>query len=770
MEVEVEDDDVAVITSAPRRLDAALGEEAASSAEAHAGATATSVGKRPVSPLVQGDMPDAKQGRSGTSSDFEYLRLAEVLEEVIQTKSRLKIVELLSNLYCAILDETRDEVTHVGNPDTLIAAVYLTTNSIAPAYEGVELGVGGHVVSQAVADATGRSRALIKQDHDVVGDLGDVAYKARIGIRTLAKPKPLTIAGVYRTLRDMAELKGAGSMQRKRDIIHKMIVSCRGVETRFLVRTLIRNLRIGAVTRTIQVALAHAIVRHKGLDVDPAAASSAIKDCYAQHPCWDSLIPPLVRGGLAAMQAQCKITPGVPISPMLGKITRDLNDVLDAFRGLAFQADFKYDGVRAQIHASRIDDEDGGDKGSYKVKLFSRHLEDMTTRYPDVIELLVQSLGLARANWGQAVSSCILDAEVVAVDVKSGTLLPFQALMGRARKDVKSDEVTVTVQVFVFDMMELNGMSLLEHSFERRVALMSTHLHPIPDRFGLAASESFVPVYEDGSHNVDDLRAFLHKAFSSRCEGLMIKALSPRPSDASKAEEKSKTPEGDVVKREPLKRGEVLFTYQPSVRCQSWLKVKKDYVEGLSDSLDLVVIGAWWGIGRKAGWFSPFLLAAYDPETEQLASVCKVMSGFTDAFYKEMTEFYQSEDRIIPNKKNYYLVDDNMRPDVWFNPIHVWEIKGADFTVSPVHKAAVGCVEERPECGISLRFPRFIRPREDKSIEDATTTQQIADMYHMQFRDGKPPVAAAEESGDEGDENLSSADEGEEGKVLHEDM
>merc|ERR1711871_1692413 len=170
-----------------------------------------------------------------------------------------------------------------------------------------------------------------------------------------------------------------------------------------------------------------------------------------------------------------------------------------------------------------------------------------------------------------------------------------------------------------------------------------------------------------------------------------------------------------------------------SKRSDSWVKVKKDYLEGCGDSLDLVPIAAWWGNGRKTGWLSPYLMACIDSETGEYQSVCKVMSGFSDKFYKESLAFYTepNQNRLLHNtakKKNGANnqnlsnpnsnvncpldISTSLTPDVWLVPSEVWEIKGADMTVSPVHHAALGlCHEDR---GISLRFPRFVRKRPDK--------------------------------------------------------
>ena len=162
------------------------------------------------------------------------------------------------------------------------------------------------------------------------------------------------------------------------------------------------------------------------------------------------------------------------------------------------------------------------------------------------------------------------------------------------------------------------------------------------------------------------------------------------------------------------------------------MKLKRDYVATKRDTLDLVPIGAWYGNGRKAGWFSPWLMACYDPETECYQSVCRVMSGLTDEFYKRKTEEY-SHTHLLDGKPMYYETNESC--SVWFNASEVWEICGADLTLSQVHKAATGMVNGTEEDrGISLRFPRFLRERLDKSTDDATCSEQIRSLFVAQTR------------------------------------
>ncbi|KAG0168914.1 hypothetical protein DFQ30_004170 [Apophysomyces sp. BC1015] len=257
----------------------------------------------------------------------------------------------------------------------------------------------------------------------------------------------------------------------------------------------------------------------------------------------------------------------------------------------------------------------------------------------------------------------------------------------------------------------------LESLRERRIRLKE-HFTPLRTKFDFVATMDASG--EDIFH--EKVQEFFRHSICHGSEGIMVKVLD----------------HPGVILQDQSQRGKpkrhLLATYEPDKRVENWLKVKKDYVEGISDTLDLIPIGAWYGNGRKVNWYSPILMACYNPENETLESVCKCMSGFSDKFYEEMKEFYSVENnRILSSPRQDYVTD--LQPDVWFDACQVWEIKGADVTISPVHKGAIGLIDESK--GLSLRFPRFLKIRDDKALEDATSSDMLASLYLQQQQQPK---------------------------------
>jgi DNA ligase 1 len=375
---------------------------------------------------------------------------------------------------------------------------------------------------------------------------------------------------------------------------------------------------------------------------------------------------------------------------MLAKPTKSVQEVLKRLNGLKFTCEYKYDGERAQIHMLP--------NGTTKV--FSRNLLDTSEKYPEVPIYVKEACGLtgdttntAQSN-SKPVSSFVLDAEVVAWNTKTEQFVPFQILSTRKKTEESAETAKVQVIVQAFDLMYINGKSLIHRPLSERRSLLHEYFHPVSSKFQFA---QYIDHIENGDTIV--LEEFLENAVKAQCEGLMVKTL------------------------------DVNAIYEPSRRSLNWLKLKKDYLDGLGDSFDLVPLGAYHGRGKRTGVYGAYLLACYDPETEEYQSVCKIGTGFSDEDLRTLSEDLNKH--ILSTKSNQYKVSDQLECDVWFEAVQVWEIKAADLSKSSTHRGAENKTGEVGR-GIGLRFPRFERVRPDKRPDMATTSDQILDMYYQQ--------------------------------------
>ena len=580
---------------------------------------------------------------------------------------------------------------------------------------------------------------------------------------TLRKPKPLSIKGVFQSLVKVANSKGTGSQEFKQRIVERLLQDAQGAEeSRYLVRTLCQHLRIGAVKTTMLIALSRAFLLSRPsyatfpitpqsdlikLKKDTLAeiyskGEELVKACFARRPNYNDLVPCLLDVGISdELLVRCGLAFHIPLRPMLGSITRDLSEMLTKLQGRDFSCEYKYDGQRAQVHCD--------DKG--KVSIFSRHLEVMTDKYPDLVSLVPTIRG-------EGVSSFILEGEVVAVDRESGDLKAFQTLTNRARKDVDIGSIKVDVCLFAFDLMYLNGEELLGRPFRERRELLRSLFVELPNQF------TWVKNIDATSTDSEAVLEFFKGATDIKCEGIMVKVLDnvlgSLPSQGTeeqisaittaktskKNRGKAKTIEGVDEKERGTRRKALLATYEPDKRLDSWLKVKKDYNTS-ADTIDLIPIGGWHGQGRKAKWWSPILLAVRNPESGSLEAVTKCISGFTDKFYQANKDRYEEGGDNVIDRPSY--VEYNGHPDVWFEPQEVWEMAFADITRSPTYLAALGLVDD--ERGLSMRFPRFLKTREDKSIEEASTSDFLAELYRKQERRVKPEDRLEDADEDLGD-------------------
>ncbi|KAL4706161.1 hypothetical protein ACJJTC_013626 [Scirpophaga incertulas] len=620
-----------------------------------------------------------------------YLALARTFQTIEGTSSRKCTAETLANYFRSVM---------VLTPEDLLPSVYMCLNQLAPRLSRIGAGHSRDIPDEGSGASTGMSVGQVRANARRVGDLGVAANNARRTQRCMRPPTPLRVRQVFESLREIARMSGQASVSKKISKIQTLFTACRGCEAKFLIRSLEGKLRIGLAEQTMLHSLAIAatvtppgpgpVVYNaiKGLSADDIKDLTEknvliLKSAYCECPNYEQVVSALLKYGLPELRVHCKLTPGVPLKPMLAHPGKSVSEALNRFENEKFTCEWKYDGERGQIHVPA--NEEGG-ANLAKAAIFSRNQEDNTSKFPDVLARLPKLLK-------ESVTSCILDCEVVAYDPENKHILSFQILSTRKRKDAALDGGGVAVCVFIFDLLYLNGEPLVRKSLEERRALLLEHFNTSPGEWEFANSKD--------CNELEEIQEFIDDAVRGNCEGLMVKALQgPRS------------------------------YYDIARRSRNWLKLKKDYLEGGGDSVDVVVIGAYEGKGRRAGLYGGFLLACFDKQTDEYQTLCKLGTGFSDDELRRAT--IALKQHIIPQPKHYYRYDISHRPDVWLAPVQVWEVRAADISLSPTHRAAIGLAAS--DRGLSLRFPRFVRVRDDKTPENATSANQIFHMFLDQDR------------------------------------
>ncbi len=360
-----------------------------------------------------------------------------------------------------------------------------------------------------------------------------------------------------------------------------------------------------------------------------------------------------------------------PIRPMLADRVKSEKEAVEKMPDV-FAAEYKLDGERVQIH-----------KHANKIILFSRRLENITQYYPDIVENIGKSLN---------VNEGIFEAEIVPINENTGEFLPFQELMHRRRKYKLEQAVSqYPITVNFFDVLYFDKKNCLDSPYSERRKILEQSV----DENKLA---KLVPVLF--AKNKNDVQDFLENSINAGCEGLMLKTLTA--------------------------------PYRAGTRGSNWLKLKREYRNELGDSLDLVVIGAYFGRGRRTGLYGTLLLGTYNPEEDNFPSICKVGTGFTD---ESLDQLFQILSNKVTIKKNSRIVSE-MEADVWFEPELVLEIVASEITLSPIHKTGLGLI--RKDTGFALRFPKFTgKIRYEKAIEDASTDEEVLTLYKGQSKISK---------------------------------
>ena len=599
--------------------------------------------------------------------------------------SKDAVKELLSNLFVNIINNYSEDVPKI---------YYFLSSKVGPEYISPEFGIGEGILEKIVGKVIGISDKQIKERLIETGDLGTVASEGKKNVKTMdafsnfikvGPQKKLTVAQIMNVYKNVAIKKGKSSQDEKIKLLSDLMFKADKDEIKFLVRSLQKSLKIGASFKTILGAFSRAItkiLKNKSDEKEIYRILLASKNQLSDEDIFFGHIIELIQKNASSNFADlidlCHIRCGIPVNPQLARPTTGIKVIFERFADTPFTCEYKYDGFRGQIHYN-----------NKKTQIFSRNLEDMTETYPDIVEFINNFIKESAEKNNKQLNSFILDCEMVAYDKKNNKILPFQQLTTRSRKNVDLASITIHVCMFCFDILLLNDEILINKTLrERRKYLYDT--------FTESQYIQFAKHLDSGDEQ--EMESFMNESISSGCEGLIIKAID--------------------------KNSE----YMPGQRNFNWLKLKKDYLDtSLGDSIDLVIIGASYGKGKRKGLYGSFLLACYNDDNETYETVTMTGGGLKDT---ELEQLYNKlKEIILPQTPSNYKLG-KAEPEVIFDAKIVIEVKTADLSMSPIYTAGFDLTPDHK--GVSLRFPRFQRIRDDKKPFEACTSEEIVKLYNSQ--------------------------------------
>jgi len=550
---------------------------------------------------------------------MDYSRLVQVYEELSATSKLLEKRDIISNFLRRVDDKN------------LVNAVNLLQGRTFSECDPRKLGVGTQLVIKSLVNASGNSSEDVNKQWAKLGDLGKVAEKIMSERKQSALASgSLTINGIVSRNRKLAEIEGSGAVSKKMNIISELISSTSPVGAKYLVRLLLEDLRTGAGVGVIRDAIAETfeldkskIQRGYDLTTDLAQVAFIAKTEGGE--------------GLASL----KIKPGNPVKVMLFQKSETFDSAFTKV-GTPAAIEYKYDGFRLQIHRS-----------GKTIRLFTRNLEDVTAQFPDIVEFVKRDINS---------TSFVIDCEAIGYDSKTKEWKPFQEISQRIKRKYNVEEMVkeVPIMILAFDVLYLDGKSLLESTFKERRSKLKSAIKR--EKLAVDLSKSIV------TSDLDEAQKFYEDALVDGAEGVMVKNL-----------------EG---------------IYKPGSRVGFGLKIKP-----VMESLDLAVVGAEWGTGKRANWLSSFTLACRDGDN--FVEIGKMGTGLKEKD-EEGLSFNQLTKLLQPN-----ILHESGR-EVKIKPSVILEIEYEEIQKSPTYSS-----------GFALRFPRALRLRDDLSLSDVDDLTKI---------------------------------------------
>lgn len=542
--------------------------------------------------------------------------LTDVFQKLEKTSSRLEMTDIVAKFLAKTPSEQLPLIT-----------LFLRGNAF-PLWSDKELGVADKIMVLALSNVSGVKDTAILDSLRQTGDLGKTAEQILVRkAQTTLFTQKLTIGKVHENLERLTELGGKGSQDKKVGYISELLSFASAADSKYIVRLILGELRLGVGEGTVRDAIA------KAFKVEPGIVEKAY--------CLTSDLGEVAR--IARKEGQegleeIKVKIGRPIRVMLALKKDSIDKALDDLGKVALET--KYDGVRVQIH-----------KEKEKVELYTRRLENVTNQFPEIVES-------ARDNI--EADSAIVEGEVVAIN-PDRTPKPFQNLSRRIKRkyDIKEIVKKIPVEINLFDIIFLNGKQLLDEEFQDRRKLLQENIQ---------TTQTFRLADQLITEDVKEAEEFYKKALDMGHEGVMVKTLNA--------------------------------PYQPGSRVGYMYKIKP-----IMETLDLVVVGATWGEGRRASWLGSYLLATRDQDTGELLTIGRMATGLTDKLLEELTDTLKQD------------ILEQSGTEVKLKPTLVMEIAYEEIQKSPTY-----------ESGYALRFPRLVRIRDDKGPNDVDTLNRIEEV------------------------------------------
>jgi DNA ligase-1 len=593
---------------------------------------------------------------------MDYIQLTELYEKLEATSKRLEKTKLLSEF---LKDCPKKEIDRI---------MLLVQGLVFPKSDERKIGVASKLIVKALNIASGITVEEIEKSWKKTGDLGlsteELIKKKKQ--HTLFGADDLTVEKVFKNIQKLASIEGLGSTDVKLKTIAELLTSAKPLEARYVVRTVLEDLRVGLGEGTLRDAIAIAYYERNGGTIDleskdPSFGAGTeltkirdkIQEGYDVTNDYAIIASMILTEDITVLD-KLELSTDKPVKVMLAQKAKTVAEAFEMV-GRPAAIEYKYDGFRMLI---------GKDKD--KITIHTRRLENVTAQFPEVVKLVRENL---------LAESCIIDGEAVGYNPKTTKYVPFQEISQRIRRkyDIEQIAKDVPVELNIFDILYYEGKSTIKEVFTERRKLITKIIKEKPLHIRLAQQ-----IITD---NDEDAEKFYHQSLNAGNEGVMFKSLDT--------------------------------AYKPGSRVGSMVKLKP-----IMETLDLVIVAAEWGEGKRAGWLTSFTVATYDEDTDEYLEIGKFGTGIKEK-KEELAEGELNNENIV----SFEELTESLKPniisekgrEVIIKPNVVVELKFEEIQKSPSYSS-----------GYALRFPRLVRMRADRRPDESSTLRQVEGFYKEQ--------------------------------------